>query len=205
MITNAVLQWVLSAVYVLITAYSLYWIVRCPTGRDRISYVTHALMGVAMFAMIWPWGMSLLIVPQIAVFSLATLWFLYLAGRDRGHPEERSAHRGHHGGSGKLIYHAGMMVAMVVMGFSMLGYVTPMSEPMHMSGPASPLWVSVLGAAFALAFAVATVFFVGSSFAAARAPAARTSPGRKRLADGAWNFLMAAGMLALFVSLVNFG
>ena len=205
MITNALMQWALSAAFVLITSYSLLGIVRSASVRDRIGYLSHALMGVAMFTMIWPWGMSLVIVPQIVVFSLATLFFLYLAWGDRRHPKSGGAHRGHHDGAGKLVYHATMMAGMVGMGFAMLGYGTAMSGAMDRSGRAAPLWVSVMGLLFAVGFAIAAWFFIGSTLAAATAPAARTSPGRLRLADGVWNFLMAAGMLALFVPLINFG
>jgi hypothetical protein len=221
MITNTVLQWVLSSTFVIITAYSLFWVVRSRTSRDRISYLTHVLMGAAMCSMIWPWGMALVIVPQIVVFSLAALWFLSLAWHDRHNPKALGAPRGHHDGSGKLAYHAGMMAGMVGMGFAMLGYGTAsgsmgvtaansvpgmdMSGTMDMSGVASGFWVSVLGVIFALGFAVAALFFVGSTLAAATTVDARTSPGRLRLADGGWNFLMAAGMLALFVPLISFG
>jgi hypothetical protein len=63
MITNIGLEWALSIVYVIITGYALVWIVRSRSGRDRVSYFAHALMGMAMFAMIWPWGTALFLVP----------------------------------------------------------------------------------------------------------------------------------------------
>lgn len=224
MITNIALQWALSALFILTTAYAVVWMVRSWTAGDRISYLAHALMGLAMFAMIWPWGMQTWIVPQIVVFSFATLWFLFLIGGHGRHPQAPGAHDGHHNSSGQLAYHAGMMASMVGMGFAMLAYGTASVSTGDLagiddmsgmdaaggmaSGMSSPVWVTVISVTCALGFAVATVYFLRSTVVAATAPAApteRTRLGGYRTADAVWNLLMAAGMLVLFLPLISFG
>jgi hypothetical protein len=78
------LRWLLTVVFGAATVWSASgrWVSRPgdpATGTDRISDLLHALLGIAMIVMVWPWGMAVPAGPQIVVFALATIWFLRLA------------------------------------------------------------------------------------------------------------------------------
>ncbi|WP_020498173.1 DUF5134 domain-containing protein [Sciscionella marina] len=94
-----------------------------PSVADRVSWIAHVLMSAGMIAMAWPWGMSLPMNPQLALFALVALWFLGLAVR--GHRPCVG-----HGNLRRLphVHHAVMMGAMVWMIASM---------PMAMGGGGS--------------------------------------------------------------------
>lgn len=160
---------------------------RSRSGRDRVSYFTHALTGMAMFAMIWLWGTALFLVPQIVVFSLATLWFLFLVISAQRYPQPHGLPAGHHEGSGRLAHHAGMMAAMVRMACGMLGGSSAtmptggpsamdsmqgmaMAQGMNMFRVTSPLRVSVLVPVLALGFGVATLCFISRTVSATAIP-----------------------------------
>ncbi len=219
MITSAPFQWILSVVFIATTMYSIYWVLQSWNARDRVSYATHALMSLGMFAMIWPWGMDLLIGSQIVVFSLATVWFVALIASHRTSRRSLTHSDGHHDGRPKLAYHAGMMAAMVVMAVAMLGIrsrdmtasvaTSGGSMPgMDMSGAAatslaSPLWVNVLAITCVIGFAVAAIYFIGSLLASSTSADRVTRPGRFRIADAVWNLSMAGGMAVLFLPLIS--
>lgn len=217
MISNSVIAVLLSVVFVVTGAYSIYGIATSHTARDRISYGAHTLMSAAMFCMIWPWGQELFLLPQIVIFTAATVWFIVLAAAPAS-PEGHLA-TGHHDGRRRLLYHAGMMAAMVVMAFAMIGMNSGMrssassmdmgSMPgMDMSGSGggmvSPLWVSVVSLALAIAFGIAALYFIGSTLKSATAEHASERSGRRRTADASWNLLMAVGMAALFIPMISF-
>lgn len=94
--------------------FLLVEVIRSPHLRARIDAGTHGLMCVAMIAMAWPFGVNWPIAPQVAIFTLAALWFLgqlLIPG---------SAASGHAHGSGTfrvvaLVYHALMMLSTVWM------------------------------------------------------------------------------------------
>ncbi|MFJ4006124.1 DUF5134 domain-containing protein [Streptomyces sp. NPDC090023] len=78
---NAIgLRCLLTAMFALPTVYAL-WLTTTP-GRalsDRVGHALHAVMGVAMVAMVWPWGMQLPVGPQVVVFAAGALWFAVAA------------------------------------------------------------------------------------------------------------------------------
>lgn len=90
----------------------------------RISDFAHVIMSAAMLAMVWPWGMKLPAWPQLAVFALATVWFLahaVSALRSQAEPFVQSA---------PPVHHALTMAAMVWM-------ITTMPSTMAVSGSSS--------------------------------------------------------------------
>lgn len=220
MISNPFLQWLLSAVFVGITVYALVRTVRARTFADRVSYTTHVLMGAAMFTMVWPWGMQLLLVPQIVVFGLSTAWFVWLFSSRRHHSAETDSH---HSSSGILAYHAGMMAAMVLMAVGMMQMGTGGSSTaggadamasmpgMDMGGPGDgggmgfPLWVGIASALAAIGFGIAALYFVGNTLASATSSERASRRGRTRTAEAVWNLLMAVGMAALFIPMASLG
>lgn len=77
------LRWVLTAAFVLASAYH---VTRFPRslGAHRLSEAVHLTMGVSMVAMIWPWGRVVPPAAWVAVFTASTGWFLFRALRSAG-------------------------------------------------------------------------------------------------------------------------
>ncbi|MEU6645350.1 DUF5134 domain-containing protein [Saccharomonospora sp. NPDC046836] len=76
MIESSLLRWILSALFFATTLWCARVLV-LPSVRltFRVDAMWHALMGAAMVAMIWPWGMTLPTTPQVVVFVAACGWF----------------------------------------------------------------------------------------------------------------------------------
>lgn len=85
MIAATGLRWILTTLFTVTTAFSLYRAIRpgpAPaesTLPARLNLALHAVMGAAMLAMLWPWGTTLPVVPQVVLFALAAAWFLLAA------------------------------------------------------------------------------------------------------------------------------
>jgi hypothetical protein len=77
------LRWVLTAAFVLASVYHL---TRLPfsIGLDRVSESTHLVMGVAMTAMIWPFGRVVPPAVWVGVFTASTSLYLVWAWRSAG-------------------------------------------------------------------------------------------------------------------------
>jgi hypothetical protein len=77
------LRWVLTAAFVVASAYHLARVPRS-TGADRVSEASHLAMGTAMVAMIWPWGHVVPPAVWVGVFTATTGWFVVRALRSAG-------------------------------------------------------------------------------------------------------------------------
>jgi Domain of unknown function (DUF5134) len=77
------LRWVLTAAFVVASAYHVTRLPRAP-GADRLAEAVHIAMGVSMVAMIWPWGRTVPPAVWVAVFAASTGWFLFRAVRAAG-------------------------------------------------------------------------------------------------------------------------
>jgi uncharacterized protein DUF5134 len=77
------LRWVLTAAFVVASGYHLARVPRA-LGPDRVSEAIHLVMGVAMVAMIWPWGRVVPPTVWVAVFTASTGWFAVRALRSAG-------------------------------------------------------------------------------------------------------------------------
>lgn len=111
MIESALLRWVLTVVF----GGTAVWFLLCTARRgvavpERISSMGHVVMSSLTVPMAWTWGMQIPTPPQIAVLSLAAVWFFVLAIGD----SRSGSDRDHEGLSGR-IHHVMMMVAMVWM------------------------------------------------------------------------------------------
>jgi hypothetical protein len=125
------LRWILTVLFVLVAGYALLRAVRAAVWEDRVTHLLHAVMGVAMALMAWPWGARQPAAPQAVFFGLAAAWFVALAALP-GPAAWRSAA---HGGTvsrrwGHALPHAVMMGAMAWM----LEAMPPMS---HTRSPGS--------------------------------------------------------------------
>ncbi|MEH0430354.1 DUF5134 domain-containing protein [Streptomyces stelliscabiei] len=77
MIAASGLRWIFTLVFALTTAYGIQRAVRpgaAPT--DRVDHALHAVMGLSMIAMVWPWGMDVPVLPQVVVFAAGAVWFV---------------------------------------------------------------------------------------------------------------------------------
>lgn len=111
------LRLVLTVLFTAVTVLSLVRAIRPGVFRaasERITHGLHAVMGLAMGVMVWPWGMDLPAAPQAAFFALAAAWFVGMALlRSRGLRSRSPAVVGHAATHGLL--HAVMMGAMAWM------------------------------------------------------------------------------------------
>lgn len=77
------LRWALTVALALASAYHLTRVPRV-AGAARVAEVLHLTMGVAMIAMLWPWGSAVPASVWVAVFTASTGWFLFRALRSTG-------------------------------------------------------------------------------------------------------------------------
>ncbi|MDJ0345744.1 DUF5134 domain-containing protein [Streptomyces sp. H10-C2] len=162
----------------------------------------HALMGAAMSAMVWPWGVSVPVWLQAAVFGPATIWFLARAADQRLRVSPRPI------GLTALrrLHHALMAAAMLWMttALSMPGTMPipeSMSRSMSMSGsmamampesPRSPTVVAVVSVLLGGYFVLVGLAWVPGAVAA-HAP-------RRRVLDAAGHAAMSLGMGTLLLA-----
>lgn len=89
MIAASGLRWVLSLMFTVPVVYGAWKAVSSGAGvAERVDHVLHAVMGVLMIAMAWPWGMGVPALPQVLLFAAGALWFL-AAVPFRGHGTSR--------------------------------------------------------------------------------------------------------------------
>lgn len=140
MISEPVLQWLLTALF---AATGLNALANTVSTRSLVPAVGngfHVLMSLAMIFMVWPPGTMLPAPPQVAIFSLGALWFLALILRGArtdasGGPGPGNA--AHH--PGYLVSHIVMMLTMVWMAITMASMPSSSGQEhqhMHMSMPA---------------------------------------------------------------------
>ncbi len=80
MIAASGLRWVLSLMFAVPVAYGVWKSVSPGAGiAERVDHLLHAVMGVLMIAMAWPWGMDLPVLPQVVLFGAGALWFVAAA------------------------------------------------------------------------------------------------------------------------------
>ncbi|MEU6173624.1 DUF5134 domain-containing protein [Streptantibioticus parmotrematis] len=223
------LRWILTLVFALVTAFSVTRAVRPGAGHggsvsaQRVTHALHAVMGLAMIAMAWPWGMRLPVAPQVALFSLAAVWFVASVALDgRGMwTHDGDGHPRLHG-----LLHAVMMGAMAwmvaVMPDAMKGGhsstadgASPMADMpgMTMSGSGGGMTMGLRGAehticvALLAVFVAMTLWWLSRAFDTARATAPGTrspaaDPGALATAlDSGCHGSMALGMAVMLLAM----
>jgi hypothetical protein len=113
------LRCLLTAALLLASAYHLSRVPRVP-GAARVSEILHLTMGVAMVAMLWPWGEAVPPSVWVTVFTASTGWFVVRALRATG---RRLA----------LALFATSMAAMAWMGATMPAMAGPAAPPVSPS------------------------------------------------------------------------
>jgi Domain of unknown function (DUF5134) len=179
---------------------------------DRVSNLVHAVMAVVMLAMPWSWYAVFPVAAQIAFFTAATFWYLYLA---LFRPSVAAAPAtDHHRHPAVLVYHAVMMLAMVWMAVAMtpvaaasgmddmggmsMGHGT---DSMPMTGSAD--WALVITWAFGLLFVVAALWFLIAALRRAITATRLSGHAGIVILDTLATALMAAGMACSFLLLMT--
>lgn len=209
MIQDLVLRWIVTALFVLSAAESLYAIA---TGRrvwtHIIGHLLHFVMAVAMVVMAWPWGAGLPTAGPMMFFLLATLWFAIVTLTQSGH-------------RGINAYHAAMMLAMAWMYAVMSGGLLPTpaggagggapaghhgSSSSNMPGmdmpdmpaadqSAAPPFITGLNGLCVIGFTIAAGWWLYRCFVARKAEP--TQPSHRFLGTVS-QAMMAAGMAVMF-------
>lgn len=194
------------ALFVLTGGFYLIRLIRDRNRDDRILNLTHLLMSIMMIMMPFGWSVRIPAGVPILTFTAAALWYVHLL-LFRPHAVSETVDS-HHSARPRLLYHTGMMLAMVWMavimapvpggsaqaattsmpgmsmpGLSVAGRPAAASPPTH--GWADPVSIAI-GAGFGLA----TVWYL---LRLVRVVAASQIDVRK-LTDDAAAALMAAGM-----------
>ncbi|MFB7633542.1 DUF5134 domain-containing protein [Streptomyces sp. NPDC056149] len=217
MIAASGLRWVLTVLYALPALYGLRSVVaRDGALVDRIGHGLHAVMGLLMIAMVWPWGMGPPAGPQVWLFVAGALWF-GCAGPLRA----QSADRGR--ALLAALPHVLMMGAMAwmvaVMGSSPMpagqggGRAMDEMPGMRMAGPSGATTMGLTGSGQRLTAAVLAVLLVvvalrwlARAFDLARSAPEVASGSVPRSAAGALgpacHAAMGLGMAAMFALLM---
>jgi hypothetical protein len=224
-VTEDVPRWVLSAAFAVAVGYYLSRMVthrRSGVRRPVLDEGLHALMGVAMIAMLWSWGAGVPVMAYVLVFTAAALWFVAEALFATRSPVTGPTGPALCAGpAGNAWYHALMMGSMVWMAVLLsaatagaaaggatdgmsampgMGMGMGMGEPGAAAGPVFPvpLWSRASSLALAAVFCAAALLLVGRGLrpVLSRRRTSATPPA-VQLVGG----LMAAAMTAAFVEM----
>lgn len=160
MVSDPMLQWVLTIAFSATGLYALMRITVDSKPLMLIGNLLHLAMSVGMVTMCWPWWSVIPAVPQLFLYGAATVWFAVLpvlpvARRDpRGALGEHSPW--HHAA------HAIMMLAMAWMTVSMNTSHNPSGSSHHLGD--LPLWASLSGVALTAALLVVGAVFLVELF-----------------------------------------
>lgn len=208
------------AVSVLFAIVGAYCLVRTVVGfswTDRVSNGIHAVMSVVMLAMPWAWYAAIPAIAQIAFFTAAAFWYVYLA-LFRPHADAGMDHA-HHRSPIVLAYHAMMSVAMVWMAVAMTSTLPAGgSAPGHVHGTDAAdtaedmdamatmtgglAWAVPISVAFGILFALAAAGFLVVALRRAYRAASFTRGATVGILDSFASTLMAAGMALAFLGLM---
>jgi len=219
MIAATGLRWILTMLFCVLAAYGLW---RALAARAHVwtawfAQGLHAVMALAMFAMVWPWGMDLLVVPQVVFFSAASAWFPLTALALPSGPETRGR------AVMNALPHAVMTGAMAWM-IAAMSWGTSMGSMdggnahdmpgMDMSGPGATATMTLSGTgdrwgagALALVLLALGLWWLARSFDTGRlAPRPADGAVPAGGAHAAWDLgchgVMALGMAVMFVVMI---
>ncbi|WP_025733490.1 DUF5134 domain-containing protein [Carnimonas nigrificans] len=168
MIESDWLRWLITVLFAFAAVDSAYRVIRPERSILRYCHLWHLLMALAMLAMSWPWGHQLPALPQIVVFSVALLWFVWL-GISGGCCASDDPHRNLTRLS--MGYHALMMAAMawMLLAMSNMGEMAQHSHHMishgdHHMPQASASFLSAhhqwIGQAWIAVFTLGTLYYL---------------------------------------------
>ncbi len=163
-------DWLVSILFAATGIYYLVRVVIAISWIDRINNLTHVLMSIVMISMPWGWYSVFPASAQIVVFTLAALWYVFLALFRPG--SEAALLAGHHSSSARLLwYHAFMMATMAWMAVAMSPSGPSMNMDTHgttsmsmgsdgMTMTGSAPWAIVVSIVLGVVFAIAAAWFI---------------------------------------------
>ena len=212
MVESLLLRWVLTVLFTLTAVWCGFRAAR-PAGGwpDRLSSISHLAMSLLMIAMAWPLGMSVPAGPQIALFAVATGWFLVLTALrvPCGHARRaRIAHTHHAVMSAAMVWMIATMPMLMMggsdsggghhhhsMGAPSSGVLAAAATP---GPPSGVVTISVLLAGFLVLSSVAWISTAVDTGRRALAESTATHPAWDSACHGA----MSIGMGAMLLSMV---
>lgn len=193
MITDPVLQWSFSIIFALVALY-LLWRVAAERKHpvQAVGHGLHLAMAVVMVAMAWPWWDRLPWLPQLLLFSVATLWFLAMAvlrSRKTISGHDVVGHKARH-----QLVHALMMGSMVWMVAVMAPCETDHSHGHHHHESEMSQFASVVGIGVTILLFAAAILAIIDAVVQMR----RSGPGHLgRVAEHGVMATMLTGMAAM--------
>ncbi|HYQ67353.1 DUF5134 domain-containing protein [Actinophytocola sp.] len=201
MIAELMLRWIVTIAFAAVGVFCDFRAVTRGPARSRVSDVLHGLMCAGMIAMAWPAGMDFARVPQLFLFTAATVWFAGMLVIGAG---------GH--GRWSLAHHALMMGGMawmvlvmptVMAGMTMEGTASGGGHAGHDMGGATmtmntPAHVVFVAVVLAVVFLVAGIAWLARAFDAGRHEETLRMPTAGLAAEG----IMSLGMALMAAVLV---
>ncbi|MFD6444616.1 DUF5134 domain-containing protein [Promicromonospora sp. NPDC060204] len=80
MTSDPAVQWAATALFGVLSAWSLRRLATARRPLATASHLFHLGMALAMVAMVWPWWVRLPTLPQVAFFAVGAAWFAAAAG-----------------------------------------------------------------------------------------------------------------------------
>ncbi|MGO2050692.1 MAG: DUF5134 domain-containing protein [Microbacterium sp.] len=156
MLSDPVLQWVLTLTFSATAGYSALRLVNDRKPLLVVGDSLHLVMSLAMITMCWPWWAVIPTLPQLLVFIAGTMWFVLVTVLQAQRRITRASLGGH--SAWHQVTHAIMMLAMVWMILAMPS-VTGAAAHTHDHGGLD-LWAALTGVAITAALATAGVIFL---------------------------------------------
>jgi hypothetical protein len=200
-IAELMLRWIVTIAFVAVGVFCVFRAVTRGPALSRVSDVLHALMCAGMIAMAWPAWMDFARVPQLLLFTAATVWFAgMLVVGTGGHGRWSLAHHAlMMGGMAWMVLvmptvMAGMTMDSTASGGAHAGHHTG-GATMNMDTPAHVVLVAVV---LAVVFLVAGIAWLARAFDAGRHEETLRMPTAGLAAEG----IMSLGMAVMAVVLV---
>lgn len=156
MLSDPVLQWVLTLTFSATAAYSALRLVNDRKPLLVVGDSLHLVMSLAMIAMCWPWWAVIPTLPQLLAFIAGTMWFVLVTVLQAQRRITRSSLGGH--SAWHQVAHAIMMLAMVWMILAMPSGTDSAAHTHHHGGLG--LWEALTGVAITSALATTGVVFL---------------------------------------------
>ncbi|WP_406250303.1 DUF5134 domain-containing protein [Microbacterium sp. M] len=156
MVSDPVLQWVLTLAFTATAAYALLRLIVDRQPLLTVGNALHLVMSAAMVAMCWPWWTVVPSIPQLIVFASGAAWFAALTVLQSSRRVSHAALGGH--SAWHQVSHAIMMLAMTWMVIVTPSGSTPAEDTHHHGG--LDLWASLSGVAITAALLTSGVIFL---------------------------------------------
>lgn len=188
MIPSGLLQVPYAGLFAILSLVAVVRLVRVHTWPARLTGAFELAMSVAMFVMVFNWGVSRAVTLHVVVFVCGALWYF---ARAFGLDERLVVPDVHTHGPLHLGYHALLMLTMVWMVVSMIPHGRPVTGHFSMIGMGQPV-------AFVAGMVLSGVQTLGTIVLLVR-----LIRGRHPRLSALYDVGMSAGMLAMTAPMIN--